>query len=86
MTGEDAYANLVLPGLLADRGIKRAGTPPSPRRRPLNGTCRWLGTYDAVLEAASGRRALGTLQPAVVDLLRLGAHQVWACGSAPTPR
>jgi 16S rRNA (cytosine967-C5)-methyltransferase len=41
------------------------------------GTCRRQGTYDLVIERASGR-ALGTLQPAVVDLLRLGTHQILA--------
>ena len=73
VTGEDAYANLVLPGLLADRSI--TGRDAAFATELLNGTCRWLGTYDAVLEAASGRPA-STLQPAVVDLLRLGAHQL----------
>jgi 16S rRNA (cytosine967-C5)-methyltransferase len=73
VTGEDAYANLVLPGMLAERGI--VGRDAGFATELLNGTCRWLGTYDAVLEAASGR-ALTTLQPAVVDLLRLGAHQL----------
>ena len=73
VTGEDAYANLVLPPLLTERGI--TGRDAAFATELLNGTCRWLGTYDAVLEAASGR-ALSTLQPAVVDLLRLGTHQV----------
>ncbi|GAB2577386.1 RsmB/NOP family class I SAM-dependent RNA methyltransferase [Microlunatus antarcticus] len=73
VTGADAYANLVLPGMLADRGI--TGRDAGFATELLNGTCRWLGTYDAILAAASGR-ALSTLQPAVVDLLRLGAHQV----------
>jgi 16S rRNA (cytosine967-C5)-methyltransferase len=73
VTGEDAYANLVLPGLLAERGI--AGRDAAFATELLNGTCRWLGTYDAVLAAASGR-SLTTLQPAVVDLLRLGTHQL----------
>jgi len=73
VTGEDAYANLVLPGLLTERGI--AGRDAAFATELLNGTCRWLGTYDAVLEAASGR-SLTTLQPAVVDLLRLGTHQL----------
>lgn len=73
VTGEDAYANLVLPAMLADRGI--AGRDSAFATELLNGTCRWLGTYDAVLEAASGR-PLTSLQPAVVDLLRLGTHQL----------
>ena len=73
VTGEDAYANLVLPPLLTERGITARDAAFATEL--LNGTCRWLGTYDAILEAASGR-ALSTLQPAVVDLLRLGTHQV----------
>jgi 16S rRNA (cytosine967-C5)-methyltransferase len=73
VTGEDAYANLVLPGLLAEREI--TGRDAAFATELLNGTCRWLGTYDALLEAASGR-SLTTLQPAVVDLLRLGTHQL----------
>ncbi|WP_420174992.1 RsmB/NOP family class I SAM-dependent RNA methyltransferase [Luteococcus sp. OSA5] len=43
----------------------------------VNGTCRWEGTYDRIIEAAGGR-ALGTLQPAIVDVLRLGTHQLMA--------
>src|SRR5659263_70060 len=39
------------------------------------GTLRLEGTYDQILVAASGR-TLDTLQPAVVDVLRLGAHQI----------
>ena len=73
VTGEDAYANLVLPPLLTERGITARDAAFATEL--LNGTFRWLGTYDAILEAASGR-ALSTLQPAVVDLLRLGTHQV----------
>ena len=73
VTGKDAYANLVLPGLLTERGI--AGRDAAFATELLNGTCRWLGTYDAILAVASGR-ALTTLQPAVVDLLRLGTHQL----------
>lgn len=39
------------------------------------GTCRAMGTYDQIIVAASGRQ-LSSLQPAAVDLLRLGTHQV----------
>lgn len=41
----------------------------------VNGTCRFLGTYDRILVQAGGR-PLTTLQPAVVDVLRLGCHQL----------
>ncbi|MFN8137753.1 MAG: transcription antitermination factor NusB [Propionicimonas sp.] len=50
------------------------------RTRLRHGACRaaraarWAGTT-GVIEAASGR-ALRTLQPAVVDVLRLGTHQL----------
>ncbi|MGO1971691.1 MAG: RsmB/NOP family class I SAM-dependent RNA methyltransferase [Propionibacteriaceae bacterium] len=70
---DDAYANLVLSDLLAER---RLGTRDAAfATELLSGTCRLEGTYDQVIAAAAGR-SLGTLQPAVVDLLRLGAHQL----------
>ena len=39
------------------------------------GVCRHMGTLDLIIEKASGR-GLSTLQPGVVDVLRLGAEQV----------
>ena len=41
----------------------------------VNGTCRFEGTYDRIIEVAGGRQ-LSTLQPAIVDVLRLGTHQL----------
>ena len=70
---EDAYANLVLPPLLTQRRI--AGRDAAFATELLAGTCRLEGSYDAIIESASGR-SLGSLQPAVQDLLRLGAHQL----------
>ncbi len=69
----DGYANLVLADLLAERRLV-------PRDAAFAtelayGTLRLEGTYDQILVRASGRR-LDTLQPAVVDVLRLGAHQI----------
>ncbi len=75
VNGEGGYANLVLADLLAARGL--TGRDAAFATELAAGTCRWQGTYDAVIVAASGR-ALNTLQPAVLDLLRLGAHQVLA--------
>lgn len=75
VNGEGAYANLVLADLLAERGL--AGRDAAFATELVSGTCRWQGTYDAVLAAAAGR-PLNTFQPAVLDLLRLGAHQVLA--------
>lgn len=73
VTGQDAYANLVGPEQLQQRHV--TGRDAAFATELLNGTCRLQGTYDLVIEAASGR-ALRTLQPSVVDVLRLGAHQV----------
>lgn len=73
VTGSDAYANLVGPTLLAERRI--TGRDAAFATELLNGTCRLMGSYDLILASASGRN-LNTLQPAVVDVLRLGAHQL----------
>jgi 16S rRNA (cytosine967-C5)-methyltransferase len=73
VNGEGAYANLVLPGLLRERGL--TGRDAAFATELLAGTCRWQGSYDLIIVAAAGR-PLGELQPAVVDLLRLGVHQI----------
>lgn len=72
VTGEDAYANLALAKRLATAGLdsRDAGFV----TELVSGTCRLMGSYDRIIESAGGR-SLSTLQPAVVDLLRLGAHQ-----------
>ena len=71
MHGEDAYANLVLPALISERGL--SGRDAAFATELTAGTLRMQGTYDLVIAAAAGR-PLTSLQPAVVDLLRLGAH------------
>ena len=73
MHADDAYANLVLPPLLTERRI--TGRDAAFATELLAGTCRLAGHLRPILVAASGR-ALGTLQPAVLDLLRLGCHQL----------
>ena len=70
---EDAYANLVLPGLLSERRI--TGRDAAFATELAAGTLRREGTYDLIIAAAAGR-SLTSLQPAVVDLLRLGAHSL----------
>jgi 16S rRNA (cytosine967-C5)-methyltransferase len=70
---EGAYANLVLPSLLRERGL--TGRDAAFTTELLAGTCRWQGSYDVIIAAAAGR-PLNELQPAVVDLLRLGVHQI----------
>ncbi|MGJ3509716.1 RsmB/NOP family class I SAM-dependent RNA methyltransferase [Enemella sp. A6] len=72
---DDAYANLVLSDLLRERRI--GGRDAGFATELLHGTCRAEGSYDLILEAASGRPVSG-LQPAVLDVLRLGVHQLLA--------
>ncbi|MDX6226451.1 MAG: rRNA (cytosine967-C5)-methyltransferase [Frankiales bacterium] len=69
----DAYANLVLPGLLAERKLE--GRDAAFATELTYGTLRWLGTYDEII-AACASRPLADLDPPVRDLLRLGTHQL----------
>ncbi|MBE1874965.1 RsmB/NOP family class I SAM-dependent RNA methyltransferase [Myceligenerans pegani] len=69
----DAYANLVLPPLLADRRIR--GRDAGFATELTYGTLRMRGRYDAIL-ADCVDRPLDELDPAVLDVLRLGTHQL----------
>jgi 16S rRNA (cytosine967-C5)-methyltransferase len=71
----EAYANLMLPGLLAERSI--TGRDAAFATELAYGTLRGQGTYDAVLAACSDR-PLARLDPPVRHVLRLGAHQLLA--------
>ncbi len=71
ITADDAYANLALAEHTAGLTTLDAGFA----TELVAGTCRALGLYDAIIASASGRQ-LNSLQPAVVDLLRLGTHQL----------
>jgi 16S rRNA (cytosine967-C5)-methyltransferase len=76
----DAYANLLLPVLL-----QRAATPAAEAAFATEltyGTLRRLGHYDAVIAAASGR-AISAIDPPLLDVLRLAAHQLLATRTAP---
>jgi len=71
----DAYANLVLPTAIAEAGL-------TPQDAALAteltyGTLRRLGTYDAIIAAAADR-ATDSIDPAVLDALRLAVHQLLA--------
>jgi 16S rRNA (cytosine967-C5)-methyltransferase len=69
----DAYANLLLPSLLNQRGI--SGRDAAFATELTYGTLRGMGTYDAILGVCSDR---DDLDPPVRDILRLGAHQLLA--------
>lgn len=69
----DAYANLMLPALLAQRGI--TGRDAAFATELAYGTCRSRGLLDAVIEAAAGR-SIDRIDPVLLDLLRLGTYQL----------
>ncbi|MFM9032745.1 MAG: RsmB/NOP family class I SAM-dependent RNA methyltransferase [Mycobacterium sp.] len=69
----DAYANLALPALLAERAI--TGRDAAFATELTYGTCRTRGLLDAVIAAAAGR-PVDKIDPVLLDLLRLGAYQL----------
>lgn len=70
---DDAYANLVLPHVLDKYGL--SGRDAGFVTELASGTLRQQGTYDAIL-AACIDRPLARVQAKVLDVLRLGAHQL----------
>ncbi|MFF8512696.1 RsmB/NOP family class I SAM-dependent RNA methyltransferase [Streptomyces sp. NPDC015492] len=73
----DAYANLVLPPLLrkAREGGSFDGRDAALATELVYGTLRRQGTYDAII-AACIDRPLREVDPPVLDVLSLGAHQL----------
>ncbi|MEJ5944709.1 transcription antitermination factor NusB [Pseudokineococcus basanitobsidens] len=72
---DDAYANLVLPGLL--RRARLDARDAALATELAYGTLRGRGLYDAVLATCSGR-PLAQVDPPLLDALRLGVHQLLA--------
>jgi 16S rRNA (cytosine967-C5)-methyltransferase len=72
VSAQDAYANLVLSSLIEERGL--SGRDAGLATELGYGTLRAAGTLDEIL-ATCLDRPLGDVQPAVLDLLRLGAYQ-----------
>lgn len=69
----DAYANLLLPVSLARAGV--SGADAALATELTYGTLRRQGTYDAIIGVAADR-AVADIDPALVDALRLGVHQL----------
>jgi 16S rRNA (cytosine967-C5)-methyltransferase len=69
----DAYANLLLPVRLRERGL--TGRDAALATELTYGTLRGRGTYDAVLERCSDREVRRIDAP-LLDVLRLGVHQL----------
>jgi 16S rRNA (cytosine967-C5)-methyltransferase len=73
VAASDAYANLVLPPLLTRRRI--VGRDAAFATELTYGTLRLRGRYDAILDLVVDR-GTANLDPAVLDALRLGTHQL----------
>jgi 16S rRNA (cytosine967-C5)-methyltransferase len=71
----DAYANLLLPALLRERGL--SGRDAALATELAYGTLRGQGSYDAIIAVCSDRE-LDRLDPPLREVLRLGAHQLLA--------
>src|SRR3954453_21850801 len=69
----DAYANLLLPARLRERGL--TGRDAALATELTYGTLRGRGTYDAVLAMCSDREVRRIDAP-LLDVLRLGTHQL----------
>ncbi|MGA7149174.1 MAG: transcription antitermination factor NusB [Microbacterium sp.] len=69
----DAYANLLLPTSIQRAGLNTADAALATEL--TYGTLRRQGTYDAVIAIAADR-AIAEIDPAVLDALRLGVHQL----------
>ena len=80
VAARDAYANLLVPQLIAQRGL--TGRDAALATELSYGTLRGLGSYDAVLGICCDRE-LSSLDPAVREVLRLGSHQLLATRIQP---
>lgn len=69
----DAYANLLLPGRIARAGLSPADAALATEL--TYGTLRMQGYYDRVIARAAGR-PVDRIDPPLLDVLRLGAHQL----------
>ncbi|HSF97801.1 MAG TPA: transcription antitermination factor NusB [Ornithinibacter sp.] len=70
---DGGYANLELPEILRRHHL--AGRDAAFATELAFGTIRWQGFYDAVIADAAGRPTT-RIDPPVLDVLRLGAHQL----------
>lgn len=69
----DAYANLLLASALRERGLRRQDAALATEL--VYGTLRNRGCYDAII-ALCADRDLGRIDPPVLEVLRMGAHQL----------
>lgn len=72
---DDAYANLILPAAIRRARLDRRDAAFATEL--AYGALRAQGTYDAIISSCVDR-PLATVDPSVLDALRLGAHQLLA--------
>lgn len=77
----DAFANLELPRTLTESGI--GGRDAALATELTYGTLRFRGRYDAIIAQCLQGRKLASVDDVVLDVLRLGAHQLLATRIAP---
>src|SRR5690554_2259189 len=75
VTVQDAYANLIMPGLIAQAGLD--GRDAGFATELAYGALRMRGLYDAII-AKAARREPESLDDSVRAALWLGAHQALA--------
>ncbi|MCW2538996.1 MAG: methyltransferase [Frankiales bacterium] len=73
VASQNAYANLTLPGLMRQAQLDRRDAALATELG--YGTLRLSGTLDEILRRTSSRE-LPDVEPAVLDLLRIGAYQL----------
>jgi 16S rRNA (cytosine967-C5)-methyltransferase len=76
----DAYANLLLPTRISRAGLSSADAGLATEL--TYGTLRMQGYYDRVISRAAGR-PVDRIDPPILDVLRLGAHQLLSTRVAP---
>lgn len=76
----DAYANLLLPARIRSAGL--TGADAGFATELVYGTLRLQGGYDPII-ASAARRPVARIDGAVLDVLRLGVHQLLTLGTAP---
>ena len=75
VTDSDAYANLLLPSAIAEAGLSTQDAALATEL--AYGTLRRRGMYDAIIASAADRH-VASIDPAVLDALRLAVHQLLA--------
>jgi 16S rRNA (cytosine967-C5)-methyltransferase len=77
---DDAYANLVLPARISQAGLNVVDAGLATEL--TYGTLRMQGRYDRIIRLAANRET-SAIDPAVLDVLRLGVHQLLATRIPP---